>query len=262
MKKLGFLLAIVMLLGLVGCGGANEPVEIKSVEDLKGKTIGVQLGTTGDIYASDIEGANVQQFSKALDAAMALKDGKIDAVLIDKEVAQNIVASLDGLKILADEFFEPEDYAIAVKKGNTELLGLINTVLAEIKADGTYDRLIEGFIETPESERDEYITGDQIGTEGTLIVGTNAEFPPFEYVIGNDQIVGFDIEIAKLIAKKVNKTLEIQNMEFDALIAAVASGKVDFVIAGMTVLPDRLENADFSDSYYTSHQVIIVRDGK
>ncbi|HHX72717.1 MAG TPA: transporter substrate-binding domain-containing protein [Clostridiales bacterium] len=260
MKKLGLLLACILLLGLMGCGPSAEPVDIQSADDLAGKTIGVQLGTTGDIYASDIEGANVQQFSKALDATLALKDGKIDAVLIDMEVAQNLVASTDGLKILSGEFFEPEDYAVAVKKGNTELLGLINTVLAEIKADGTYDRLIEGFIETPESERDEYISGDQVGTEGTLIMGTNAEFPPFEYMIGNDQIVGFDIEIAKLIAKKVNMTLEVQHMEFDALIAAVASGKVDMVLAGMTVLPDRLENADFSDTYFTSNQVIIVVD--
>lgn len=238
----------------------SEVVKIETADDLIGKTIGVQLGTTGDInIASNIENAKVNQYSKAIDAALALADGKIDCVIVDMEPAKNIVAANPALKIQTSITFDPEDYAIAVKKGNSELLGLIDVVLNEIKSDGTYDNLIKGFIETPQDERDAYITGDQIGTEGVLRVGTNAEFPPFEYTLDDGTIVGFDIEIAKLIAKKANKTLEIVNTAFDSLLLELDSGNVDFVIAGMTVDAERSAQVDFSASYYTSEQAVIVR---
>lgn len=261
MKKISLLLAVVMLAAaLAGCGGST--VKIESADDLMGKVIiGVQDGTTGAIIADGLaeDGqATVQRFNKGIDAVLALKDNKIDAVILDSEPAKALVAVNTGLKIISDDSFAPEDYAIAVKKGNTELLGLIDVVLTEIKADGTYDKLIKGFIDTPPDERDEYITGKQEGTNGELVLGTNAEFPPFEYKSG-DNVVGLDIELAKLIAKKANKTLVIKDIYFDSLLMALASGDVDFVIAGMTVDSERKENADFSLPYYTSKQVIIVK---
>ena len=260
MKKISLFLAVIMMLCCFASCSSEEPAKIETVDDLVGKTIGVQLGTTGDIsIASKIEGATVNRYSKAIDAAIALADGKIDAVIVDLEPAKNIVASNPKLKILEGTTYEPEDYAIAVKKGNTELLGLIDVVLTEIKEDGTYDNLVKGFIDTPQDERDEYITGDQIGTEGTLTVGTNAEFPPFEYTLDDGSIVGFDIEIAKLIAKKANKTLVVKNTLFDSLLMELESGSVDFVIAGMTVDEERSAQVDFSQSYYTSEQAVIVR---
>ena len=125
MKKISLFLAMVMLLCCFASCGTAEQVKIDSVDDLVGKTIGVQLGTTGDIViASEIEGATVNRYSKAIDAAIALADGKIDAVIVDLEPAKNIVAANPKLKILENTDYEPEDYAIAVKKGNTELLGL------------------------------------------------------------------------------------------------------------------------------------------
>ena len=260
MKKISLFLAVIMMLCCFASCSSEAPAKIETVDDLVGKTIGVQLGTTGDIsIASNIEGATVNRYSKAIDAAIALADGKIDAVIVDLEPAKNIVASNPKLKILEGTTYEPEDYAIAVKKGNTELLGLIDVVLTEIKEDGTYDNLVKGFIDTPQDERDEYITGDQIGTEGTLTVGTNAEFPPFEYTLDDGSIVGFDIEIAKLIAKKANKTLVVKNTLFDSLLMELESGSVDFVIAGMTVDEERSAQVDFSQSYYTSEQAVIVR---
>ena len=193
------------------------------------------------------------------DRIIVMNDGKIDAVIVDLEPAKNIVAANPKLKILENTDYEPEDYAIAVKKGNTELLGLIDVVLTEIKADGTYDNLVKGFIDTPQDERGDYITGEQVGTEGTLTVGTNAEFPPFEYTLDDGSIVGFDIEIAKLIAKKANKTLVVKNTLFDSLLMELDSGSVDFVIAGMTVDEERSAQVDFSQSYYTSEQAVIIR---
>ncbi|MDL2295689.1 basic amino acid ABC transporter substrate-binding protein [Lachnospiraceae bacterium OttesenSCG-928-E19] len=100
---------------------------------------------------------------------------------------------------------------------------------------------------------------DSESEKDVLIMGTNAEFPPYEYY-ENDEIVGIDAEFAAAIAEKLGMELKIEDMAFDSIIAAVQSGKIDFGAAGMTVTPEREENVDFTDSYYTGRQVIIVAD--
>lgn len=93
----------------------------------------------------------------------------------------------------------------------------------------------------------------------TLVMGTNAEFPPYEFYDG-DAIVGIDAEIAQAICDKLGYTLEIQDMAFDSIIAAVQSGKIDFGMAGMTVTEERLTQVSFSTSYATGVQVVIVKE--
>lgn len=95
----------------------------------------------------------------------------------------------------------------------------------------------------------------------TLKMGTNATFPPYEYYSDEtDDIIGIDAEVAALIAEKLGYELEIVDIEFDALIPAVVGGKVDFVMAGMTVTEERKQSVDFSDSYATGVQVVIVKE--
>lgn len=123
----------------------QEGSEITGEADLNGKTIGVQLGTTGDIFASDIEGATIEQFNKGMDAVQALTTGKIDAVIIDNEPAKQFVSKAEGLKIL-DEEFVVEEYAIAIAKDNEELLEKVNTALEELTADGTIQTIVDKYI--------------------------------------------------------------------------------------------------------------------
>ena len=96
--------------------------------------------------------------------------------------------------------------------------------------------------------------------EDTLIMATNAAFPPYEFY-ENNKIVGIDAEIAALIADELDKELVIEDMEFGSIVTAVQSGKVDIGMAGMTVTEDRLESVDFTTSYATGVQVVIVPDG-
>ena len=120
-------------------------------EDLTGKKVGVQLATTGDIYASASvdEGGygeeNVEKFSKGADAIIALKQDKIDAVIIDNEPAKEFVKANEGLRILDTEY-ATEDYAMAFAKGNTEMINKVNGALKELIADGTVQKIIDKYI--------------------------------------------------------------------------------------------------------------------
>ncbi len=117
---------------------------ITSADDLVGKTVGVQLGTTGDLFVSGTEGVTVVQVKKGTQAVMDLQNGKVDAVVIDEEPAKKMTAGKEDVKILEVPFIE-EEYAIAVKKGNTELLNTINETIKELKANGEYDKIYEQF---------------------------------------------------------------------------------------------------------------------
>ena len=96
-------------------------------------------------------------------------------------------------------------------------------------------------------------------TEGVLTMATNAEFPPYEYYEG-DTVTGIDVEIAQAIADKLGLTLQVEDMEFDSVISAVKGGKADIGMAGMTVTDERLEEVNFTESYATGVQVIIVTE--
>ena len=124
----------------------KEGSSIKSIDDLKGKKIGVQLATTGDIYAKDDFGEeNVEEYNKGADAVMALTSGKIDAVIIDNQPAKSFVETTDGLQILDTDYVQ-EDYAAAIQKGNTDLLNAVNGALKELKEDGTIQKILDKYI--------------------------------------------------------------------------------------------------------------------
>lgn len=128
-----------------------EGSEITGPDDLNGKKVGVQLGTTGDLYVTwDIEdgvyeGTTVEQYANGITAIQALNTGKVDAVVIDIEPAKVFVEQNEGLKILEAEYIE-EEYAYAVAKDNTELLEEINGVLADIKANGELQAIVDKYI--------------------------------------------------------------------------------------------------------------------
>lgn len=121
--------------------------DIAGPDDLKGKSIGVQLGTTGDLYVSDYEkdGATVERYGKGFEAIQALLQDKLDAVVIDAEPAKVFIAENEGIKIV-DEPLTVEDYAFVIKKGNTELVDQVNEALAELKDSGELQNIIDKYI--------------------------------------------------------------------------------------------------------------------
>lgn len=122
--------------------------QIATADDLKNKTIGCQLGTTGMFLAEDIEGVTAQTYNRAVDAVNDLVNGRVDAVIIDKNPAEVFNTKFEGkVKIMdgANFGFETEEYAIALPKGS-DLVGQVNQALADLKADGTFDALVAQYI--------------------------------------------------------------------------------------------------------------------
>lgn len=257
MKKVIMGIMIGTLVLLSGCGVPKNTVH--SIEDLKGKTIGVQLKTTGDAYASDIENAQVQRFNKGYDAVVALRKGELDAVMLDDAPANVFVEEFGDIKIL-DEAYADEEYGIAVNKENTELLEKINQALDTLEADGTIEQITNAWlkegVETTAYEgqnKDEY-------ANGILVMATNAEFPPYEDQTEDGEIIGIDVDIMKAVCDQLDMKLQVENTAFDSIIASVERGMADVGVAAMTITDERLEQINFSRTYVKAKQVIIVRN--
>lgn len=258
------IIAAIAVLVFLAVNGSGKKIgkAVQGVDDLEGSRIGVQIGTTGDIYASDYEGdkagTTIHRFNKGTDAIVSLKQNKIDCVIIDEQPARAFIEKNPGLAIL-DEEFALEDYAICVSKQNTGLKDSINEAIAILKEDGTLQSIIDNYIGEDTKGKTPYKSPEDVQrNNGRLVMATNVAFPPYEYY-ENGKPAGIDIDIAQAIADKLGKELVISDMEFDSIIIAVQSGKADIGIAGMTVTEDRLKNIDFTDSYTTAKQVIVVK---
>lgn len=267
MKKIRFAAipaaAVLCAALLSGCSIADNTVFSRN--DLPGKTIGVQIGTTGDDIATKLEkepeesreSANVERYNKGADAVNALKLGKIDCVIIDNEPAKEFVSKNEDLQILPDNYGE-EEYAIAVKLDNDTLLDELNGAVEELKADGTIEKILNNYIGDNTGTYQYESPADTDRSKGKLVMATNAAFPPYEYKEGDD-IIGIDPDIMQAICDKLGYELSIEDMDFEAIIPAIQSGKADLGMAGITVNEDRLKNVNFTDSYATGLQVIITR---
>lgn len=148
-----------------------------------------------------------------------------------------------------------EEYAFGVDKEQPELLEKANAFIKEIKENGTFDEICNKYFgdgtPTPvtSAKRDD--------SKEQLVVATNAAFEPFEYTQG-DNYLGIDMEIAALFAEYLGQELVIENMDFDAVCLNVGQQKCDIAMAGLTVKEDRKEYVNFTDSYYSASQKLIV----
>lgn len=274
-------LAGLLLMGVAACGqrtgekqeeadtqttqNAKDVADtaIETADDLPGSRIGVQLGTTGDIYVSDYEndgsGTVVERYNKGADAIQALVQGKIDCVVIDEQPAMEFVRQNAGLTILEEEF-TVEEYAFAIAKENDELLAQVNQALEELESEGVLADIKKNYVGTEdEIGQYPYVKADVERSNGTLIVGTNAEFPPYEYY-EEGQIVGMDMDIIAAVCDKLGMEMQMEDMAFDSIISAISTGKIDIGASGFTVTEERKKNINFSDTYTISKQVIIVAD--
>ena len=151
-----------------------------------------------------------------------------------------------------------EQYAFGVNKNDADLLAKTNEYIASVKQDGTLEEICEHYF--GDGQPVGITSAAEDSSKDQLVIATNAEFSPFEYKEG-DTFYGIDMELAQGLADYLGEELVILDVDFDAVCTYVDTGKADMAIAGLTINETRKESVNFSDSYYTASQVVIVPSG-
>jgi polar amino acid transport system substrate-binding protein len=235
-------------------------VEVNSLADLaqSGVRIGVQLGTTGHTFADEnFPDATVIPYDTNSDAILAVLAGDVDAVIMDSEPARNFVAQNSDRIRQLDELLTQEAYGISLQLGST-YTALFDGAINTLRENGTLYELIDYWV-LEDSRASRYTSPPGIThPNGILYMGTNADFPPFEFIEYNE-IVGLDPDIARAIGDLLGYEIEIVDMDFNGIILAVQTGQVDFGMAGMTITEERLQQVSFTQGYFMSGQSVIVQ---
>ena len=248
----------LVTLALLMASGCAKKEDITNLSQLKDKVFAVPTGTAADkLVLSRFPQAKFQYFNSVLDAALAVKQGKADAAAYDEPILKNIAAKNDGMLVLPEKI-TVDNYAFAVSKDNRELKATIDSVIGEMKNNGTYSAMQKRWF--PDKGAPGAMPQMPENSGGVLRLGTAAVTEPFSFVDGTQKVVGFDIELARYVAQKRGMKLEIVNMEFGAMIPALISGKVDMIGACITVTEERAQKVLFSVPYYTGGISALVRE--
>lgn len=292
-RIVSILLAVMFCVAcFTGCGsskdnGGTAAVDVrnaKSIADLAGAKIVAQTGTFHADALEQIPNVQASTYPEFSDLLTALKSGAIDGYVAEEPTAFSVCASNDDLTYLP---FKNNDtgftataadvgIAIGLKKGNT-LRDQINTVLAEI-TDEQRSELMEQIVTLASGGT---VTEFAVHcdapatTTGTLKIGMECAYEPYNWTdtegtsLGAVPISsegqsglyanGYDVQIAQYVANRLGLKLEIYAMEWDSLIPAVNSGAIDAIVAGMSPTAERSEQLDFTDTYYESNLVVIIR---
>ena len=251
------LLFILPLIVMFVCCSQRE--KITSIVQLNNKEFAVPTGTVADkLVVSKLPNAKFKYFNSVLDACLAVKGGKADAAAYDEPILKNIAGKNPGLKVLP-EMITVDNYGFAVQIQNKELKSVIDDVITQIKSNGEYEAMLARWLPkegAPKPMPDISLSG----SKGVLRFGTSAITEPFSFIDGSQKIVGLDIELASLVAKKLDMKLEIVNMDFGAMIPALISGKVDMIGACITITDERAKSVLFSTPYYTGGIAALVKE--
>ncbi len=293
-RIVSILLAVMFCVAcFTGCGSSNNggsgtaSVDVrnaKSIADLKGAKIAAQAGTFHADALSQIPDVQSSTYPEFADLLTALKSGAIDGYIAEEPTALSVCGSNDELTYLP---FKNNDtgftataadvgIAIGLKKGNA-LRDQINTVLAEITEEQK-SQLMEQIVTLASGGT---VTEFAVHcdapatTTGTLKIGMECAYEPYNWTDTDGSSFGavpissegqqglyangYDVQIAQYVANRLGLKLEIYAMEWDSLIPAVNSGAIDAIVAGMSPTAERAQEIDFTDTYYESNLVVIIR---
>lgn len=293
-RIVSILLAVMFCVAcFTGCGSSNNggsdtaSVDVrnaKTIADLKGAKIAAQAGTFHADALSQIPDVQSSTYPEFADLLTALKSGAIDGYIAEEPTALSVCGSNDELTYLP---FKNNDtgftataadvgIAIGLKKGNA-LRDQINTVLAEITEEQR-SQLMEQIVTLASGGTVTVFAvhcDAPATTTGTLKIGMECAYEPYNWTDTDGSSFGavpissegqqglyangYDVQIAQYVANRLGLKLEIYAMEWDSLIPAVNSGAIDAIVAGMSPTAERAQEIDFTDTYYESNLVVIIR---
>ena len=280
------LVAALLCTALVGCGG-REKTDLHnatSLADLKGATIGAQTGTFHLEALDQVDGITKKDFADFTDLLNALKSGAIDGYVAEEPTALEVCGKDDTLTYLPfvnnstgfTATDEETGIAVAFKTGS-EMVAQVNDIIAGISTE-TRQALMAQIVAlsaSPDTQSSDAIllaSGNTDTSNGTLKIAMECAYAPFNWtqttdangavpIQGQDGMYanGYDVQVAKYIAAELGMALEVYSYVWDSLIPAVQSGAVDAIVAGMSPTAEREEQVDFTDCYYNSNLVVIIK---
>lgn len=227
-------------------------------DTMQGKTIGVQTGTVFDVVAEErFPDCRVAYYNAATDLPVALKNGRIDAYIVDECVADIMLREYRDQSVA--EKLKEDHYGFIFPKDSEngkKLRQQMNEFLAGITADGTLEEVRNIWFGSDEARKT--VDPDSLtGENGTLSCAVEANFAPFTYM-SNGRIVGYEIDLAVRFCREYGYGLKLEDISFDGLLAAVTTGKCDFGVAGISITEERKEAMLFSEPYYSGGFVLVA----
>lgn len=252
-----FIFIIVFL--LMVCSQETEPKKpvITHIGQLEGKKIANETGSSLfdklDTVLTNYERVYINDSGVAIEA---LKSGKVEGLLYDEPVARLLLVENPEFKMLP--VFAPDEYAFAFSKDDINLQGHVNHILGELWEDGTMEKLSKKWFLGDETA---YELEDVLfsGKNGTLVFGTEITYPPFSFMRDNEEI-GYDVDLARIIASRMGCNIEIVDIPLKALIPAVVTGKCDFAGGSLSATVQRAQSVLFSTPTYYGGAVVVVLD--
>jgi ABC-type amino acid transport substrate-binding protein len=241
----------------------------------KGYTIGVTTGTTYQSVAEEF--SNVKEVRTLRDDNYCLRElmeGRVDAVISDRLLALSAIKNggFDKLELAGDTIFD-ETIGVAIRQTDNSLRQGINKALAEIIEDGTYEaisqkyfdrNILEGFeykITYPDEATAEDDSLKRVQDAGVITFAMSGGYRPFNYFNENDELVGFDVEIGKAVAKKLGVEYKPVTTDWSGIVEGLRSGRYDGIFGSMAITEDRMKVVAFTNPYYFSGAQIIVKEG-
>lgn len=248
MRKFITSMAVVALAAslMAGCGSSTKKESTTAANTTEAET--TEAVTEAETTEAVTEAETTEEATEAETAE--------EAESSEEETSESVQAVKDEKVRVIDIALTDEQYAFGVDKSQPELLEQVNSFIAQIMEDGTFEEICDHYF--GEGEPVAVKSAKQDDSKEQLIVATNAAFEPFEYMMGEDYY-GIDMEIASMLADYLGKELVISNMDFDAVCLSVGQQKCDIAMAGLTINESRKEYVDFSDSYYNASQKLIVK---
>jgi len=249
-RRAAVLLAFALL--CAACG--QRQARINSTADLNDKRIAVQLGTVYDIYAAQtFPKATVLQYPTYQEVTLAVSTGKADAGLSDLDTLREVMLVNSDLVAFGKPIMS-SPVAAGFAKEDRDLRIAFNTFLSDIRHNGVWTDMVDRWM-TRRSRAMPDIPAS--GTNGTLVVGISSGGFPFA-AVQNNELAGFDVELARRFAAHIGREPRLVDQEFAGLITALASGKINVIIADMFITAERQKQIDFSDPYFEQDSVAFT----
>lgn len=245
-------------LALTACAGKQEEVVIHNEADFSGHTLGTIAGSIYDIQLSPRKDVTLSLFSTVSDCTEALKSGKVDALLVDEVVFTQPNLRRLGFKT-ACQLEQTFPTAFAFRKGNAALVDAFNTFIGDLKASGELERMIDYWFKSEELSPENYPKVETYTTGEPIRYGNCEVMAPLAF-FDNGEWNGFEIELIRRFGAFLKRPVQIDLIDFSALILGLQMGKVDMIGGSIFVTEERKQQIDFGDPYYDVHPAVFVRD--